>query len=107
MRIQMGDGECCFARPDPEAVAGALAPDAVGLATSCMTPAASAAAAIAEANARNLALCAATGLACIGGASKGLDAALKPADALIRRIEQTRAIRPVETLRRNSGSLPK
>lgn len=71
-----------------------------------MTSAASAAATAAAANARNAAICAVTGFACVGGAGKGLEAALKPAQSLVRRIQETKAIRPVENLRRNTGTVP-
>jgi len=82
-------------------------PAAMGAATACVAPVAEIAATAAVANARELTICAVTGLACIGGASKGLEAAIRPADALVRRIQQTKAIRKIEDLRRNTGTIPR
>lgn len=87
------------------ALAGSMAGVATGAALAC-GPAVTAAEALVANNARNVAICAVTGLACIGGAGKGLEAALKPAHTIIRRIQETKAIRPIDKLRRNTGSLP-
>ena len=93
------------------AIGIAASGNAIGLATAsataCAVPVASVAATAIKANARNLTICTVTGLACVGGAGKGLEAAIKPAHTLIRRIQETKAIRPVTKPRRDTGTVPR
>ncbi len=78
---------------------------ATGTAMAC-GPAITAAGTFVANNAKNVAICTATGLACIGGAGKGLEAAMRPASTIIRRIQEIKGIKPLDQLRRNTGSLP-
>jgi RHS repeat-associated protein len=74
----------------------------VAAGAACIPPAVRAVAA----NAKKLTICAITGMACAGGAGKGLEAALKPAQSIIRTIQQTKSIRPAAKPRRNTGTDP-